>query len=141
MQNTERRRINVNRDEILTTDFGISELMNVRHFGARDCASRAFTTRVVTQTLLVVVLENRFPHQTLLNSYHTVRAIVIVNRRLLSRTPTDHQHLDRLIATNSMAPVIAFLEAEVWLQIEVRNLYVRDPVIQFFEGWDAILAV
>src|ERR1043165_5812422 len=36
MQNTERRRINVNRDEILTTDFGISELMNVRHFSARE---------------------------------------------------------------------------------------------------------
>ena len=141
MQNTERRRINVNRDEILTTDFGISELMNVRHFGARDCAGRAFTTRVVTQTLLVVVLENRFPHQTLLNSYHTVRAVVIVNRRLLTRTPTDHQHLDRLIATNSMAPVIAFLEAEVRLQIGLRNLYVRDPVIQFFEGWDAFLTV
>jgi len=76
-----------------------------------------------------------------LNSYHTVRAVVIVNRRPLSRTPTNHQHLDRLIATNSMAPVIAFLEAKMWLQIGVRNLNVRDPVIQFFEGWDAFLAV
>src|SRR5215510_16376809 len=115
--------------------------MNVRHFGARDCARRTFTTRVVTQTLLVVVLENRFPHQTLLNSYHTVRAVVIVNRRLLSRTPTDHQHLDRLIATNSMAPVIAFLEAKKRLQIPVSNLDVRDPVIQIFEGWGRGLAV
>src|SRR5262249_54004171 len=115
MQNTERRRINVNRNEILTTDVGISELMNVRHFGTRDCARRAFPTRVVTQTLLVVVLENRFPHQAFLNSYHTMRAVVIVNRRLLPRTPTDHQHLDRLTATNSMAPVIAFLEAKIWL--------------------------
>src|ERR1700752_3132471 len=93
MQNTERRRINVNRNEILTTDFGISELVNVRHFSTRDRAHRAFPARVVTQTLLVVVLKNRFPHQTLLNSYHTMRAVVIVNRRLLTGTPTNHQHL------------------------------------------------
>jgi len=141
MQNTERRRINVNRDEILTTDVGISELMNVRNSGTRDCASRTFATSVVTQTLLVVVLENRFPHQSFLNSYHTVRAVVIVNRRLLTRPPTDHQHLDRLIATNSMAPVIAFLEAKIRLQIYVCNLDVRDPVIQIFEGWGRRLAV
>ena len=66
---------------------------------------------------------------------------MIVNRRLLTRTPTDHQHFDRLIATNSMAPVIAFLETKKRLQIGLVNLDVRDPVIQIFEGWDAVLAV
>jgi hypothetical protein len=40
-----------------------------------------------------------------------------------------------------MAPVIAFLEAKIRLQIMVCNLDVRDPVIQIVEGWDAFLAV
>ena len=62
----------MNRDEILTTDFGISELMNVRNFGARDGARRTFATRVVTQTLLVIVFEDCFPHQTLVNFYNTM---------------------------------------------------------------------
>src|ERR1700752_2449324 len=140
-QNTERRRINMNSDEVLTTDFGISELMNIRHFSACDGACRAFTTRVVTQTLLLVELEDRFPHQALLNSYHTMRTGVIVNWRLLARTPADHQHLNCVVATNSMAPVIAFFEAEVWLQIEVGNLDVLDPAIQVCEGWNAGLTL
>src|SRR6185503_15207434 len=38
LQHTERRRINVDRDEVLTTIFGISESMNVREIGPRNRA-------------------------------------------------------------------------------------------------------
>ena len=34
-----------------------------------------------------------------------------------------------------MAPVIAFLEAKIRLQVVLINLDVRDPVIQIFESW------
>ena len=71
-QNTERRRVNVNCDEVLTTELRIAKLMNVRDLSTRDCAHRAFTTQVVTQTLLFIVLEDRLVHQTRVNSYHTM---------------------------------------------------------------------
>ena len=109
-------------DEILATCFRISELMNVRYFGARDCTHRTFATRVVTQTSVFLVLENRLPHQAFLNFHDAVRAIVIVNGRLLAWAPADHQHLDCFIAAHSMAPVIAFLEPDVRLEIDIDDL-------------------
>lgn len=51
-----------------------------------------------------------------------VRAVVIVNRRLLARPPTNHEHFDRFIATNSMTPVITFLESDVRLKITIHDL-------------------
>src|SRR5215213_2441595 len=140
-QNTERRRINVNSDEVLTTDFGISELVTVWYFGARARAGRTFTTRVVTQTLLFLVREDRFPHQALMNSNNTVRAVVIVNRRLLAWAPADHQHLDSRVAANSMAPVIAFLEAGVGLEILSEDFNAGEPVVQLCECWHTGLAI
>ena len=72
---------------------------------------------VVTKALLAVESKDRLPHETLMNADYAVRAVVIVNRRLLARPPTDHQHFDRFIATNSMTPVITFLESDVRLKI------------------------
>ena len=110
-------------DQVLTTDFGIAKLVNVGYFGARDRAGCTFAARVVTQAFLRIESKDRFPHQALLNSNNPMRAIVIVNRCLLSGPPADHQHLDRLIPTNSVTPVIAILESDVRLQIERRNLH------------------
>ena len=109
-------------DEILTTGVGISQLMNVRNIGARDGAGRTFATVVTTQTLLYVVSKDGLEHLSLLNANYSMRTIVIVNRRLLAWAPADHQHFDRLITTNSMTPVIAFLESDVRLEIEIVNL-------------------
>jgi hypothetical protein len=89
----------------------------------------------VTQTLLFVVRENRFPHQALMNPDDTVRPVVIVNRRLLAWAPADHQHLDGFIATNSMAPVVAFLETDVRLEIDVTNVDTRNPIVQLIKCW------
>ena len=70
-----------------------------------------------------------------MNSHYPVRAVVIVNRRLLAWAPADHQHLDGGIAANSMAPVIAFLEPDVRLEVEIANVYARNPIVQLFESW------
>src|SRR4029079_14089685 len=101
----------VDRDEILSTDFGIAKLMNVRLCGTGDRARGALATGVVTQTLLCVEREIGFPHQALLNTNDSMRPVVIVNRRLLARAPADHQHLDRVVTTNAMTPVVAFFES------------------------------
>lgn len=114
----------MDRDEILSTDFGIAKLMNVRHFRTRDCACRTFAARVVTQAFFRIVSKNRFPHQAFVDANHSMRAVVVVNGSFLTGPPADHEHLDRLISTNSMAPVIAFLESDVRLQIERRNFHV-----------------
>src|SRR5215213_6301362 len=125
----------MNGNEVLTTDFRISELVNVWYFGARDRAGRTFTTRVVTQTLLFLVREDRFPHQAFMNSYNSVRAVVIVNRRLLAWAPADHQHLNRFVTANSMAPVVAFLETGIRLKVQVAYLDAGNPVVYLFERW------
>ena len=96
--------------------------MNVRHFGTRDCAHRTFAIRVVTQTLVGIVRKDRLAHEALMNSDHAVRTVVVVNRRLLAWAPANHQHLDRIIAAHSMAPVVAFLESEVRLDLDIVDL-------------------
>ena len=102
-------------DEVLTTDVGITKLMNVGHLGAGDRTRRTFATCVVTQATLFVVSEDRFPHQSLVNPDYSVRTVMVVNRRFLAWAPANYQHLDRLVPENSMAPVIAFFESEVRL--------------------------
>src|SRR5215216_7909315 len=107
--------------------------MNVRHFGTGDRAHRTFATRVVTQTVVDVESKDRFLHQPLMYPNHTVRAVVIVNRRLLAWVPADHQHLDGVIAAHSMAPVIALLESDVRLEIGIEDLDTRKPQVQLFK--------
>ena len=96
--------------------------MNVRHFSTRDCAHRTFAIRVMTQTLVGIERKDRLAHQALLNSDHAVRTVVVVNRRLLAWAPANHQHLDRIIAAHSMAPVIAFLESDLLLEFDIVDL-------------------
>src|SRR5690349_19363684 len=112
----------MDRDQITSTYVGISELVNIGHVGAGDRTFRTLAGGIVSQALFLVISKNRFEHQTLLNANHSVRTVVIVNRRFLSGPPTNDQHLDRLVTTNAMAPVITFLEAEVRLQIELGDL-------------------
>jgi len=112
----------MDRYKVLSTYFRISELMNVRYFGARDCANRTFPACVVTQALFSIKAEDRFPHQALLNSDHSMRAVVIMNWRFLSGPPTNDQHFDSFVSANAVTPVIAFLEPDEGLQIELGDL-------------------
>src|SRR5262249_48730889 len=123
----ERRRIDMDRNQILSTDFGISKLMNVRLCGTGDRARGTLATGVVTQTLLCIEREICFPHQPLLHAHDAVRSVVVVNRRLLAWAPADHQHLDRVVATNAMAPVVALFETEIRLQIVIDDLDAGEP--------------
>jgi hypothetical protein len=59
-----------------------------------------------------------------MDSDNSVRTIVVVNRRLLAGSPTDHQHFHRFIATDTVAPVIALFESEVRLEVEIEDFNV-----------------
>ena len=120
-QHTQRWRINMDRDEVLTAELGISELMNVGHGGACHRARRTFAIGVVTKAFLAIESEDCFGHETLMNADRAVRTVVIVNRRLLARPPADHEHFDRFIATNSMTPVVTFFESDVGLELRVHD--------------------
>src|SRR5689334_20624419 len=131
----------MDRDEILSTDIGISKLMNVRLCGTGNRARGALATGVVTQTLLCIEREICFPHQAPLHSHDTMRSVVVVNRRLLAWAPAEHQHLDRVVAHNTMAPVVAFLEPEIRLQFVIRNFDACEPGGELFERRRTGLAV
>src|SRR5688572_19919094 len=70
-----------------------------------------------------------------------MRTIVIMNRRFLSGPPTNDQHFNRFITTNPMAPVVAFLEAEVRLQVELGDLDRGKPGVNFFQRRRTCLTV
>jgi hypothetical protein len=109
-------------DEVLTTDIGIAKLMNVGNFGAGDSTNRTFPTTFVPQALIFVERKNRFPHESGMDPNNSVRTVMVVNRSFVARSPADDEHLDRFIATNAMAPVIAFLESYVRLEIAIEDL-------------------
>ena len=128
-------------DEVLTAEFRISKLMNVGHGGTGHRAHRTIATRVITQALFVIESKNCLAHETLMYADGPMRPIVIVNRRLLPGTPADHEHFDCFIATNSMTPIVTFLESNVILKIRRDDLDVRKPGIYLFERRRTGLAV
>ena len=131
----------MDRDQITSAYVGISKLMDVGHVGAGNRTFRTLAGGVLSQASFFVVSKNRLRHQTLLNANHSVRTIVIVDWRLLSGPPTNDQHLDCLVATNAMAPVITLLESEVRLQIELGDLDCLEPGANFCERRRCRLAV
>ena len=52
-----------------------------------------------------------------MNTNGAVRSVVVVNGSFLTRPPADDEHLDGFVATNAVAPVVAFLETEVRLDV------------------------
>lgn len=131
----------MNRDQITTAYFGISELMNVGDAGAGDRTLLALAACVVTQNLFIVEAKNRFLHQSLLDQNHAMRAVVIMNRRFLTGPPTNDQHFNRIVTANAMTPIVGFLESEVGLQIELGDLDCRKPGRYFIERRRGCLAV
>lgn len=112
-----------------------------RDAGAGDRALRALTAGVVTQNLFFIETKNCFLHQSLFDQHNTVRTVVIMNRRFLSGPPTNDQHFDRFVTTNSMTPVVAFLESDIRLQIELGDLDCRKPGSYLFERRRGCLVV
>lgn len=130
----------MNGNQVLTTNFRISELVNVGPCRTRHRACRTFPAGVVTQAFFLIESEVCFPQDALVNADDAVRTIMVVNRSLLAWSPADNQHFDSLIATNPVTPVIPLLESDVRLEIEVEDLDVRKPQIQLFKRWRGSLA-
>ena len=115
--------------------------MNIRDAGAGDRSLRALAAAVVTQPFSFIEGENCFLHQSLLDAHHPMRAVVVMNRRFLSGPPTKDQHLDCVVATNAVSPVVAFLESDIRLQLELGDLDCRKPGSYFLERRWGRLAV
>ncbi len=105
----------MNSYKILSTNFGISKLMNVGHLGPGHRAGGTLAARVVAQAAFLLVAEGCFPHQSLVDSDDTMRSVVVVNRRFLTGPPADDQHLDGFVTTNAVAPVVSFFKTEIRL--------------------------
>ena len=101
----------------MSTGFGISELMNVRHAGAGHAARGTLTARAVAQAAFLLVAEDCFPQEPFVDTNDAMRSIVVMNGSSLTRPPADDEHLDGIIATNPVTPVVAFLETKVRLDI------------------------
>ena len=113
--------------EIPSAYVGISKLMYVGHACAGNRSFRTLAATVITQTLLVVEAESRFPHHTLLDADDSMRTVVVMNRRFLAGPPTNDQHLDGFVTTNAVAPVIAFLKPEVRSKVKLGDLDPGQP--------------
>src|SRR5204863_10065409 len=117
----------MDRDEITSAYVGISKVMNVGYTGAGDRAFRTLATVVVTQTLFFIEVKDGFLHQALVNTNDAMRTVVVMNRRLLGGPPTNDQHFVRMVSADPVAPVIAFLETEKRLEVELGDLDCRKP--------------
>lgn len=115
--------------------------MYVGHACAGDRSFRTLAPRVITQTVLIVEAESRFPHHTLLDADDSVRTVVVMNRRFLAGPPTNDQHFDGFVTTNAVAPVIAFLKPEIWLKVELGDLDHRQPRVYLLQCRRLDLAV
>lgn len=104
----------MNRYEILAADVRITQLMNVWYIRTSDSAWAVFARGFVFKTSQRTESKGCFPQHTFANLYPTVGTVVIMNRSSLSRAPTQHQHLHKLVATDTMPPIVTFFEANVW---------------------------
>src|SRR5689334_22170292 len=135
IKNSERRRVNMNRNQVLSTYFGITKLMNVGRAGPGHRSGGTLAARVVAQAAFLLVAEGRFPDQSFMDTDNTMRSVVIMNRGFLTGPPADNQHLDGLVATNPVAPVVSLFESKERLDFQRRYLDVCQPRIDCFERW------
>src|SRR5256885_10587654 len=93
VEDAERRRVNVQRDQILPAHFGVAELMYVWHFRAGELSTGPLARRTIKEFVCVVEREHRFPHHAFADAHRAVRAVVIVDRRALAGWPAEHEYL------------------------------------------------
>src|ERR1041384_4501554 len=89
-------------DEVLAAHVRVAELMYVGHVCAGDCARRPIAPRAINETAPRVHLKHRLPHDARPNTHDAVRTVVIVDRRALPRSPTEHEQLDILVAKDAI---------------------------------------
>src|SRR5438132_55595 len=115
--------------------------MNIRHGCACDFSRSAFARCLVTKPFLGIEVKASFPEDAVVNHHCSMRTAVVMNRSSVSGTPTQYEHLNKLIATNSMPPIVSIFEAQVWLQLCRGNLRVFQPCAKLFEGRDLPLCI
>lgn len=107
--------------------------MYVWNSRACDVTRQTLARGAITETSLFVVMKNRLPKYALMHLYATVRTVVIVDWRAVAGSPTENQHLDKGVTTDSMTRVIAFFETNKGCQVGVRNVRVFQPAIDLFK--------
>jgi len=125
----------MNRNQVLSTYFGITELMDVGHAGPGHRSGGTLAARVVAQAVFLLVAEGRFPHESFMDTDDTMRSVVIMNRGFLTGPPADNQHLDGIVTTNPVAPVVSLFKSEVRLDFQGRYLDICQPRVDLFERW------
>jgi len=55
---------------------------------------------------------------------------VVMNGSFMTRSPTEHQHFNSIVATYAMAPVVSFLESDVGLYIVSSDANTCEPGVQ-----------
>lgn len=120
-------------DEILSTDLWIAQLMDVGYCRAGYFTGLTLLTILVCKAAFFCKGEVRFPEHTPMNPDDSVRAVVIMDRRFLARAPAKYQHLNRVIATNPVSPIVAFLETQKGKKIVVGNVRDPEPGADFFK--------
>ena len=97
-----------------------------------------FACAFILETVNRIVAKSCFPQEALTDLNAAMRAVVIVNGSALAGTPAQHQHLHKLVPTNSMPPVVAFLETEIRFQLFGRDLCLFQPLIDLCEFGRAV---
>jgi hypothetical protein len=101
--------------------------MNVWHAGACYFTRMAMLSALITETLYLVVLENRFSEEAGVNSDDAMTAVVIMNGSSMTRSPAKYKHLNGIVATNAMPPIISIFETNIRLKIILLYFNVGQP--------------
>jgi len=133
VEHAERRRVNMDRHHVLLTDVRVSELVNVGDVGTGNGSGWILAGTLIFQTTRGIISEGCFPHGAFTDAHAAMRTIVIVNRRPLPRSPTQDQHLHKVVAADEVTPVVAFLETDVGFEFLGRHFGVLQPVVDLFE--------
>lgn len=72
VEDAERRRIEVQRHQVLAADFRVSELMYVRHVRPCDLPAIPLARRAVIELVRVVQSEHRLPHDAFTDAHRAV---------------------------------------------------------------------
>src|SRR4030095_10674281 len=101
--------------------------MNVRDGGAGNLPHLTFPSAFQAESFLCVVLVDSFRKNAGMNSYDSMRPIVIVNRSFMTGSPTEHKHFNGGITAHAMSPVVSLFKPDIRLHVPRLNLHAGKP--------------
>ena len=120
-------------DEISLAHIGIPQLVYVGDVSRGDLPGQALASSSIAQAPIRIIMKARFPKNSFVDLNGSVRAIVVVNRRSVTWFPAEHQHLDKLVPTDEMPPIIGFLKTDIGPQVVLRDRNTLQPGVQKVE--------